>query len=174
MCMDEKQLLKTVYTVLLNILSIMLSLMRSWPTWLVAFQITIGKCPLASTFIFKALMCEAYNTPQSDCVWHYHECQSPCPATCQHKYLQNSDHHCSLSFACVEGCFPVCPEGESKIVHRATACSYVLESYLFNCFDASRPMSTVAVSPKMPSLWYTVRWAWITVSNYVFSSYSEE
>uniref|UniRef100_H2YMM4 von Willebrand factor n=1 Tax=Ciona savignyi TaxID=51511 RepID=H2YMM4_CIOSA len=57
------------------------------------------------------LMCEAYNTDSHDCTWHYSECQTACPVTCQHRYLSNAVDQCSLSIACVEGCFPRCPEG---------------------------------------------------------------
>nr|XP_026689876.1 mucin-2-like [Ciona intestinalis] len=57
------------------------------------------------------LMCEAYNTDNHDCTWHYSECQTACPITCQHRYLSTAIDQCSLSMACVEGCFPHCPEG---------------------------------------------------------------
>lgn len=59
-----------------------------------------------------ALMCEAYESEPGECTWHYNECGSVCPETCQHRHSIDS-FTCHLSMPCVEGCFPVCPNGKA-------------------------------------------------------------
>ncbi|XP_055365809.1 mucin-2 [Betta splendens] len=88
------------------------------------------------------VFCDYYNN-QTECLWHYQPCHTPCYKTCQ-----NPQGVCNNSLPNLEGCFPKCPQDKPIFDENKQLC---VENCVF-----TTPVTTTQYTPVTPTTLATV------------------